>query len=338
MTSCIYCPQEANSEEHHLPLALGKFKGYVALKDRLCSSCNSKCGKLDEQLSRSGIEAWHRKRLGIGGRKAHKKVNPFYRGSAGGKAIEMTAAHPVTGKVVPLELLGGNEVRELRCVTLTAEDGTDYVIRIFDGMTSEQFKKCINRLPVNKFKTADISASEQEAAWVESIIKKGLKFESRTDWEPSKFGRTFYGPVTVKVRGDARYFRCIAKIGFHYFLTKMSQFRGDEDCFAAIRGFIISDSTTLADCTRFLTVSRNSLRSEQRREQWGHILSAGKNDLHLGAGVRLFVGPDSTSRTYDVDLGRNPSLIHCNQSIADFFGYYPRSGTSQFDGEASEFF
>jgi len=150
MACCIYCGNDADSEEHPLPRALGKFKGYVKLLGRVCSLCNRKCGKLDEQLSRSGIEGWHRIRLEIEGRKAHEKVNPFYRGSAGGKPIEMVGLNPTTGRAVPLELKGGNEVEELRCVTLTGEDGTDYLIRIPDNMTPEQFKKCVDGLPVSE--------------------------------------------------------------------------------------------------------------------------------------------------------------------------------------------
>src|SRR5258706_12558912 len=122
MSKCIYCPNEADSEEHHLPRALGKFKGYVPLVNRLCANCNGKCWLLDEQLSRSGIEAWFRKIHEIEGRSGHEKVNSFHRGSAGGKRLEMTAVNQKTGADVALEALGGNQVCELRCMTLTAED------------------------------------------------------------------------------------------------------------------------------------------------------------------------------------------------------------------------
>jgi hypothetical protein len=75
MSKCIYCPAEADSVEHHLPRALGNFKGYVPLLDRVCSACNGKLGLLDEQLCRSGIEAFFRTHLEIDGRKQHPGVH-----------------------------------------------------------------------------------------------------------------------------------------------------------------------------------------------------------------------------------------------------------------------
>jgi hypothetical protein len=174
--ACIYCTSEPDSEEHHLPYALGKFKGYIALRDAVCATCNGICGRLDEQLSRTGIEAWHRVRLGISGRKKHEKVNPFYRGSAGGKPIKVMGLNPDTGSVIPLELIGGNEVRELRCITLTTVDGTDYRINIPNGMSTEQFKRQVGLLPVKEFKMADISAGDEDAAWVEELVSSAFKF------------------------------------------------------------------------------------------------------------------------------------------------------------------
>jgi hypothetical protein len=336
VAKCIYCSSEADSEEHHLPYALGKFKGYVPLLDRVCSSCNGKCGKLDEQLSRTGIEAWHRIRLEITGRKSHEKVNSFYRGSAGGKPIEMTGLNPKTGKAVHLELKGGNKVQELCYAKLTAEDGTDYLIKIPDGMTPQQFKRCVDGLPVKTFKTADISASEEDTAWIEELVRSALRFERPIEWESGALGPILYCPVRVKVSGDARYFRCIAKIGFHYFLTKMTQFRGDEDCFAAIRDFMVKDGTNLDDCARFVSVEKSPLQGVEKLRDCGHILSAEKHDSRLISRVQLFAGPGSLGRVYCVELGADPSPIFYNKWFGDFFGYYPKEERGEFDGEVGE--
>jgi hypothetical protein len=334
--NCIYCANEANSTEHHLPFALGNFKGYVPLLHRVCSVCNGKCGKLDEQLSRASIEAWHRIRLGIEGRKSHEKVNPFYRGSSGGKPIEMTALNPTTGKTVPLELIGGNVVQELRHVTLTTEDGIDHMIRIPDKMTPEQFKKCVAELPVKKFKSADVSASEEEMEWVQQLILSGLTFEKRTDLEAPALGPILYGPTKIKVSGDTRYFRCIAKIGFHYFLAKMTQFRGDEPCFAGIRGLIIDEGSSFDDCARFISAWKSPLQDDERFKNSGHILSAEKYHSRLIARVRLFVEPASLGRIYRVELGCDPSHIYYSKWFADSFSYYPKDERAEFDGEVNE--
>lgn len=337
MAPCIYCANVADSEEHHLPCALGNFKGYVALLDRLCRVCNKSCGELDEQLSRTGIEAWHRVRLGITGRKSHGKVDPFYRGSAGGKAIEMTATRPSTAREVHLRLTGPNKVEELRSVTLTDEGGADYFIRIPDGMAKEQFRKLVAELPVKTFKTIDICAGDEDVAWTEELVRSAISFDKPLEWEHSALGPVFYGAVRVKVRGDSRYFRCIAKIGFHYFLTKVTQFRGDEGCFAGIRDFIIKGVANIRDCERFVGVACSPLEGVEHLKQPGHILSAEKHGARLTTRVQLFAGPVSHGRVYRVELGTDPSPILYNEWHGDFFGYYPeRAPGGEFDGEVVE--
>jgi hypothetical protein len=229
--------------------------------------------------------------------------------------------NPKTGKAVHLELKGGNEVQELCYAKLTAEDGTDYLIKIPDGMTPEQFKKCVDGLPVKTFKTADISASEQDTAWVEELVRSALRFECPIEWESGALGPFLYCPVRVKVSGDAGYFRCIAKIGFHYFLSKLTQLRGDESCFTGIRDLIMNEGSSLDDCERFIKVGKSPLERPERLKLSGHILSAEKYDSRLVARVQLFAGPGSLGRVYCVELGCDPSPILFTKWFGDFFGY-----------------
>jgi hypothetical protein len=305
-------------------------------KDAVCFECNGKCGKLDEQLSRTGIEAWHRIRLEIEGRKSHRKVNSFYRGSAGGRPIEMLGIHPATGKEILLELKGGNRVQELRCVTLTGEDGKDHVVKIPDKMTKEQFTKSVAVLSIKRIVRIDISALPEDATWVQELVSNGLSLHLKGEWQRGDEGPIAYKAAKVKVRGDVRYFRCIAKIGFHYFLTKMRQFRGDEGCFAALRDFIVKDGSDLDDCARFVTVGVSPLLGVEKLRYCGHILTAEKHASRLIARVQLFAGPGSLGKVYCVELGSDPSPIFNSQWFGDFFGYYPKDERGEFDGEVEE--
>lgn len=325
--------------EHPLPRALGNFKGYVPLQDRICAECNRKFGLLDEQLCRSGIEAFFRAHLEIGGRKHHDKVSSFYRGSAGGQRLEMIGVNQSTGQDVLLELVGGNEARELRCATFIAEeDNSVHVITITDGMTPEEFKKCVLDLGFKKYKTVDISAAPEEIAWVESLFA-GLKFERKTEWSHSTLGPIVYGPARIKFTVTSRYFRCISKIGFHYFLTKMLRFRGDEPCFAGIRDFIANESN-IDKSRSFVTYNQQplawQLRNGGRLSTWGHILCAEIDYIQFRAKVQLFAGPEAQPHIYTVHLGRNPSRIHYNEALGDLFAYYPKDQRGEFDGEVSE--
>jgi len=253
MSNCIYCGATDVSVEHPLPRALGKFKEYVPLTDKVCKRCNGICGQLDEQLCRCGSEAFFRKFLDISGRSRHDDVNSFYRGSSRGGRLEMVGINHQTGEEKELELVGPNSVRELRCVKLVAEDGSTHTIPITDGMTPEEFQKKVTVLGFNFFKHANISAASEEIPWVESLFE-GFTMNGKAEWvQPT--GPIIYGPLSIKFTVNDRYFRAIAKIGFHYFLTKFPRFRGDEACFTEIRNFIMN-GCPIDEIGKFVTQSR----------------------------------------------------------------------------------
>jgi hypothetical protein len=337
MSNCMYCGAADVTVEHPLPRGLGNFKDYVPLTDRVCTRCNSICGQLDEQLCRCGSEAFFRKFLGISGRSEHDDVNSFYRGSSRGGRLEMLGTNHETGEEKELELEGPNSVRELRCVKFVAEDGSTHTIPIKDGMTRGEFRKNVASLGFKFFKQANISAASEEIPWVESLFE-GFEMERKVEWvKPT--GPIMYGPFSVKFTVNDRYFRAIAKIGFHYFLTKFPRFRGDEHFFSDIRNFIMN-SCPIDDISQFVTYSRREfvlqLRTGGRLAVWGHLMAAYADHMGLGAKVQLFVGPQSRSIVYTVRLGSNPSAIHYSESYANFFAYYPPEKRVAFDGEVAE--
>lgn len=336
MPSCIYCESADVSVEHHLPRGLGNFKGYELLTERVCIRHNGICGQLDEQLCRCGDAGFFRKFLALSGRSSHEEVNSFYRGSSRGGALEMWGINHETGEPKELELVGPDSVRDLRCVKLTAEDGSTYVIRITDGMTPAEFRQKVAALGIKFFKHANISAAPEEIPWVESLFEGFTR--GKTEWVQPK-GPIQYGPFTIKFTVTDRYFRAIAKIGFHYFLTKFPRFWGDEPCFADIRDFIMNDCP-VDKISRFVTESREQflyqLRAGDRLSAWGHLIAVEANYTGFSAKVQLFVGPQSLSRVYTVRLGSNPSPIHYSEAYGDFFAYYPIEDRCEFDGEVSE--
>ncbi len=185
---------------------------------------------------------------------------------------------------------------------------------------------------------ADFSAGPEEMEWVESLMN-GLTFERRTDWTHSTVGPIVYGPARIKFTVTSRYFRCIAKIGFHYFLTKMPNFRGDESCFDDVREFIVNEGD-IDKCKPFVNYNQQplawQLRNGQRLSTWGHILCAETDYMQFRAKVQLFAGPEAQPNVYTVQLGRNPSRIDYSEACGDFFAYYPKERRGEFDGEVSE--
>jgi hypothetical protein len=337
MPNCIYCGADDLNEEHPLPRGLGKFKGYIPLVDRLCNRCNGICGQLDEQLCRCGSEAFFRKFLGVSGRPGHDDVNSFYRGSSRGGRLEMLGTSHETGDEKELELVGPNTVRELRCVKLIAEDDSSHTIPITDGMTREEFQKKVIALGIKYFKHGFISAAPEEIPWVETLFE-GFKTQGKTQWVQPK-RPIMYGPFAIKFTVTDRYFRAIAKIGFHFFLTKFPRIRGHEPCFSAIRNFIMNECP-LDEIGRFVTTSQEQfayqLRAGDRLSVWGHLIAVESDYMGFRAKVQLFVGPESRSMVHTVQIGKNPSPIHYSEAYGDFFAYYPAGERDEFDGEVSE--
>jgi hypothetical protein len=335
MTKCIYCPRTDFTLEHHLPRCLGNFKGSVQLGDTICSKCNGIFGKLDEQLCRSGPEAIFRRYLGIQGRKGHNVANSFYRGGSGGGPLDMVGINQSTGEKTELELLGPGQALELRRVKLVAEDNSEHIIRISDGMTPTEFRQKFDALGIKRFKHAFISAAGEEIPWVESLFEN-LTIEGKGEWVQPE-GPIIYGPSEIKVTVTSKYFRDIAKIAFHYFLTKFPRFRGDEEFFSEIRNFIKHGEVD--DVPRFVTQSFDQivpvLTTGGRLRVWGHLLTAESDYLGFQGKVQLFVGPENRSTVFTVQLGKNKSHIHYSERYGDFFAYYPVDERGEFDGEVS---
>jgi hypothetical protein len=207
-------------------------------------------------------------------------------------------------------------------------------------MTPEQFRRKFDELGIRHFKEANTFADKEEIPWVSTLLET-LKYERKTEWSERGPGPITYGPLDIQFTVNNRYFRDIAKIGFHYFLTKMSRFRGDEACFADIRKFITSECS-IEECAQFVGYSKNQIAYQLQRgarlSAWGHILCAEADYFNLTAKIQLFVGPEFLAPVYSVRLGRNPSAVHYSEVYADFFAYYPETQRGKVDGEVSELF
>lgn len=269
---CIYCGSTDFDREHGLSRCLGNFKGYEPLTNRVCRKCNGGFKLLDEQLCRSAGEAFFRQYLGIKGRSGKEKVNPFYRGSAGGKRIELEAVSPNDGKPIALELSEG-AVRELRHVSIVGEDGIRRVIPIQDGMTPELFRKQFDSLGITSIREARVYADEDEVEWVQGLVTT-LGSDITLQWDDQQPSPVTYSGAVITFTITARYFRAIAKIAFHCFLFLVPRFRGDEECFHEIRHFIKTEGN-IDGCDQFVSVDiKSKIYGGWRPAEWGHLVTA----------------------------------------------------------------
>lgn len=348
------------SGEHYLPRCLGKFRGYELLNDRVCKDCNNSFSPLDEQFCRSGPEAIIRDMLGVEGRKGHKKVSPFQRGSAGAERLTFkgVAASGDSAKEVELDVdRKSRSVRRLRQMIFTLGD-RHIAVRITDDMREPE--QLLSKMRERGVETGALSdsdtiittvvitgAAEDEFEWMQHLLS-GVKDslvgepERRID-DPEQEAK-----VTMHAKPTEKYFRGLAKIGFHYFLKHMKGFHGSEDAFAGIRDFIMNGKAK--DVDRFVSGYGEHLIVDivpgEPAAGYRHLLIARSNYHQLLCKMQFFIHPKYSSPIYRLDryalpvytinLGRNPSRIDYPQAHRHYFTYSDVYQKDGYDGEMKE--
>jgi len=336
MAICIYCPQTADSLEHPLPAALGEFENAPQLVDRICRKCNSeRMGVLDEQLTRCGPEAFIRRFYGVHGRPTHDPVNSFYRGSAKGHRLEMAVFDPNLGYDVLLECDNGVFRQMCQLVFIEQPGKKAYHLPIREGTRPERLRAAFKALGVTAPFDTHIFYGPEECEWVESLLKSmspGISFG------PGAAGSRNYSGGAVKFTLTSRYFRAVAKIAFHYFLTQFPALTGEEPMFSELRQFILDDNAGVDRANEFVGERKLPLIGEMlnggRPDGWvGHALCADITNGECRAHVQLFICEDFEPRIYTVRLGSDRGLQGA-PAFGHGYLYYPDGQRGKFSGEA----
>lgn len=334
MSACIYCNAGGPfSEEHPLPACLGEFLDAPLITDRVCEFCNREIGKAEEQFCRSGPEAFFRQYYGVEGRKSREKVNPFERGSAGAPPIDFLALHLGLGVEILWEFNPGEKtVREVRQVVIIDTNGDSHPVRIHKAMTDPQhLKAAVEKLEIQP-KDIYVFADDDEEEWVTGLtqgLSKGLTWRS--------------GQPTEKVRGAAarvqvtsKYFRALAKIGFHYLLAVSTELSGRETEFEDVRRFILHGG----DMDAFFREEKGSIierESEaQRPDRPIHIVLVEWNKHIVQARLQFFLGPDYDPRIYRITLARGVATLGPSGAHGHAYGYFKDGPRGKFAGDVSE--
>jgi hypothetical protein len=237
---CIYCGSTGPfSKEHALPYSLGQFKGFPELINTVCAECNNKNKLNEEQFLHCGPEAFIKKLLGIKGRKKHKKVNIFERGSAGAQPIDFIGYDAKLDINILFEFNPGQQtIKEVnKQIVFINKKGECFPLRVHDRIESNmQFLKYIKEnVPKGSYDARFFG--DDEFLQCMKILTSGLGKNFSISGPSPK--TTVKNPKTV-YRVTDLYFRAIAKIAFHYFLTVVDFYHGDEDIFKPIRDFIMN--------------------------------------------------------------------------------------------------
>jgi hypothetical protein len=341
---CIYCGEEREyCVAHILPESLGKFKGQPLQKSLICAECDREIGRSEEQLVRSGVEAIHKARLSIKGKRKHKPSFPFRRKYAGQGPIELKARHPGADYDVFVEPVGdGQNVQPVPQIVLLGSNGEHHSVRLPDPMktTPQDLRTALRNSPLKgEIRIETVELSENEINYVFDLFQDigvSIRRESTSPDDP------FSGPQSypnVCVQGtivvDTRYFRAIAKIGFHYFIQFSEYFFGGEECFAPLREFIRYGKGKSED---FVSWRRGNLVADLnyglRPRYYGHFIIGDFSGNAATAYVQLFIGKDNNPPYYKIDLGKDclRTLLQ-NRIFGHFYAYYHPEKRSQYTGE-----
>jgi hypothetical protein len=337
MSVCLYCPNEGDSLEHPLPAPFGEFQGAPQLENRICTPCNTnRLGLLDQQVSRCRPEAVLRRFFGVQGRRSHDNVNPHYRGSAGGRRLEMKAYDKEMGMEVELECLQG-EVRQSRQLVVVDSSGKAHHLPIPHDLRDPQVLRArYLGLGVTHPQDVRLICDPEDSMWLEPLVRAA--FPSVSFGERTLCASNYENGAVVKLELTDRYFRGIAKIGFHYFLTQVPEYSGLEPCFANIRDFITDDGGGAIDrINKFIGQRQNPLLGPMmcgaRPDGWrAHVVCAEIRE-ELLAHVQLFVCEDYRSPVYTVRLGVNQGGVGVC-ATGHIYKYFEDGRRGKFSGEA----
>ena len=332
---CIYCGSRGPfSEEHALPYSLGQFKGFPELKDRICRECNStRISVVEDQFLHSTPEAFLKKCLGIRGRKGHKPVNIFKRGSAGAPPIDFIGIDSKMKIRILLECIPGKQnVKEVdEQIIFIDQDGASYPYRVPSRLVTweqiiEDARKKLS-LPKGGYSAITRGSDEFHEKIKALTASSGVKFHLEKPPDD-----TIMKNPKIWFRFTDMYFRAIAKIAYHYFLTIIDAYHGHEDLFNPLRNFIMNGGVR----DDFIRPRYVSILKENP-SWWTHIIEAFNEKGSIFVDIQFFVSSAYTPIKYMVKLNRDhTSCAIFNRKCHRFTYYQPIQRIGKYYGELSE--
>lgn len=319
LEKCIYCANSfdpAKGEgDHVIPAALGEFRDDTRFRG-CCSDCNNWIGRSEEVLLRCGPEAFFRRVVNPAIPASRRRGRASISGARGNPAPLFTAE--IGGIHALVRPSGTNSLRAsgVDQLVIRDTDGVDHRFPLFPNMNAEAFRRKI----LGKIAPSTISTilllyySEGACGAYTDLVQAMFPISESTRLPDVPAGEhPVKGRVSIIV--NDHYWRSIAKIAFHYYLSHTRRaVRGDEPGFNQIRNFI----TKGGDQRRFFRASHTRFRlpfdgqsgcGAASPAQWCHVLGADEQEQEVVAYVRLFAGPGCMPPAYHIVLGTLDSNI-----------------------------
>lgn len=338
---CIYCRGlflPIGEGDHVLPQALGKFRGDKRFRG-VCPTCNNACSPSEQQLIRCGPESLYLRRMAPatpGGSRAKRKRYGESVGAVGADPPDLRVAHPdhfERVRITPTDI-GGSYFDHLVC---EYADGSDESIELHPCMSAARLRDQLWQLRKEWPKKAWFHCHEDHAERYREILNEifpGHEYREGPSTEPGIHRLR----CRVRVEVGLPYFRAIAKIGFHYYLTRNARgARGDEHEFTGVRSFIRHGVGSLSAFVRPGGDRFPAVFTRSSRMGLGHVLIADESEDLVVVRVHLFAGPNGNEFKHDVILGPiSTPIVMRSLVVGHGYSYDDPQPERGFAGEVTE--
>jgi hypothetical protein len=333
MEKCIYCGKlfdpTKGAGDHVLPVQLGEFKNDIRFR-RICTSCNNKIGRSEQQFLLCGPESFFREVVKPKIPKKRQRGHSQVKAALGAPSPQSTIDCGDHRELVKRSKDNPTDVFPVDHIVIHDDHGKEYFIELFTGMCPEHLKARIKKCGISKI----------EKTWLHCDTDRWPEFQQLMGetWPKAKIqslpGREagitpIEGRITFKATDH--YFRSLAKIAFHHYLNHSRRgFRGDEPCFAPIRDFIINGGNNDAFFKQpgpkfvmpFGEIPSGGIKTP---DQWCHVIVADETDKVAVVYLQLFVGPGCVPHPRNIKLADINSKIFVPDSTWGHIYLYDKS-------------
>jgi hypothetical protein len=317
MDTCIYCfrpfHSRAGKGDHVIPAALGEFEGDLRFK-HICRTCNSKIGRCEQQLVQAAPEGFFRAIVQPKSKRLRKRPPRRQRGAMGAPPPTFTMTWNGRELLVEPSTQDPRNATQVDQLRLVDEHGTERTIRLYPDMSVDALRAQIEKQNSGSVKHTELVCNDASTSQYKTFLA-----QIWPDWKSCDERTTEPGIYEVQGRATFHvteaYFQVLAKMAFHYYLTRSQRgFRGDELAFAEIRQFIMHGG----DHGKFVSWGKSrfrlpfgpmSSRPTASPHRWCHVLAADEENNPVLAYVNLFVGPGCVSVPYCVSFQRPTTRI-----------------------------
>ena len=336
---CVYCGRAQEyefNEEHVVSRGLGKFllNGHeLIIKDRICNECNNDMSLTEGELAYAGVEAMHRRKVGIKGRNRGKqKANPFYRNPFSKKPIRMVGTRegdgspclweldPKTGMAIELDHVRFQHPETNQTVLIPVERKTSRR-ELLEEMKRQGW---IDKHPFEIF-----CSSEKKQELFQGDEDK-MEWQDRRELPP-----TGQVNVSAEMLITGKHHQAIAKIAFNYLMYfRPCGIKGDEGVFAGLRAFIRYGK---GNPNHFVRYTGKPVLYEAGAGlglvDYGHIVTCDVNETRVQSFVHLFTGREHGHGAFEVGLGKYPFRIVARERLGHWFRITSNPSDKEDSGE-----